>query len=152
MRGKLLRTLLGIVIALGVAVGVLWLQFRADVSRERAGLAIVHEYRSPRRDRSFDSLLQGWHAGNEVRWTARTESGCADQVRVTGAIWPFSTYEPSHLYEFLVDVNTHQIAPGNEYGRRAIEALAAPSASPAPSTSASASSSTTTTPPASASR
>lgn len=144
MRGKLLRTLLGIVIALGVAVGVLWLQFRADVSRERAGVEAVQGFRAPPSSGGFDALLRRWHPGGEVRWSGRTESGCADQVRVTAAIFPPSAHEPSHRYELLVDVNTRQIAPGNEHGRRAIEALSAPAAS--------SSAPVGSTPPASASR
>jgi hypothetical protein len=138
VRGKLVRTILGVLIALGAAIGVLYFQWRGDLSRERAGLEIAQGFRAPTSSSvGFERVLRSWHPGDEVRWTARTESGCADQVRVTGAIVPPSTSEPSHRYELVVDVNTHQIAPGNELGRRAIEALTAPK--PAASASAPAS-------------
>lgn len=124
-----LRTLAGVAVALGVATGVLWMQWRSDMARAKEGREIVEGFHAPASSVGFERIIKSWHPGClEVRWSARTESGCMDQVRVEGAVMEPSDNEPHQRYEFVVDVNTHQIAPGNEYGRRAIAALA-PSAS-----------------------
>ncbi len=124
MRSKLLRNLAGVVIAIAVAVGVLWLQWRSDMARAKEGREIVEGFRAPASSVGFERVIQAWHPGCRVAWSGRTESGCMDQVRVEGAVTEPSDHEPRQRYEFVVDVNTHQIAPGNEPGRRAIAALA----------------------------
>jgi hypothetical protein len=120
--------LLRVALALGVAVAVLWVQWRFDVARARTGREIVEAYRAPASGRGLSDVIRGMHPGCDVRWTARTESACLDQVRVTAEVVPPSS--STGRYDFIVDVNTKQIAPGDDGARRAIEALA-----PAPSTS-----------------
>lgn len=120
------RTLAGVAVALGVATGVLWMQWRSDMARAKEGREIVAQYLAPASSVGLDRIIRSWHPGMPMEWSGRTESAWRDQVRVTAAVT--ISGETTHRYEFLVDVNTHQIAPGNELGRRAIAALA-PSAS-----------------------
>jgi hypothetical protein len=127
-----LRTLAGVAVALGVATGVLWLQWRSDMARAKEGREIVEGFHAPASSRVLADVVASRHSGSALRWSARTESGCLDQVRVAcepeAAPGTASHPQSSARYEFVVDVNTHQIAPGNELGRAAIQALA-PSAS-----------------------
>ena len=125
------RSLAGVVVAVGVATGVLWMQWRADIGRAKEGREIVEGFRAQASSVGFERVIRSWHPTCvEVRWSSRTESGCADQVRVEGDVMEPSDAEPRQRYEFIVDVNTHQIAPGNEPGRRAIAALAPSATAP----------------------
>jgi pantoate kinase len=123
-----LRTFAGVAVALGVATGVLWMQWRSDMARAKEGREIVEGFHAPASSRGLGDVVAARHSGAALRWSARTESGCLDQVRVTCEPEAVPSASASARYEFLVDVNTHQIAPGNELGRAAIQALA-PSAS-----------------------
>jgi len=102
------------------ASSLLYLQARFNASDEKNALAIVQTYRA-RSGRSLPEVLAEQNAGSTPpEWSTQTESACFQHERVraqvTGDKGPVT-------YDFLVDINGPSIHPGNENGRRALEAL-----------------------------
>jgi hypothetical protein len=114
------KNLLLIVTAGLAAVCILYLQARFNAGDEKSALAIVQTYRA-RSGRSLPEVLAAENAGApSAEWSTHTESSCFQHERVraqiTGGQGPVT-------YDFLVDINGPSIHPGNENGKRALEAL-----------------------------
>jgi hypothetical protein len=110
-----------LVVTSALAAGsLLYLQARFNASDEKNALAIVQTYRS-HSGRSLPEVLAQQNAGSAApEWSTQTDSACFQHERVRaevpGAQGPVT-------YDFLVDINGPSIHPGNENGRRALEAL-----------------------------
>lgn len=109
------------VVTSALAAGsLLYLQARFNASDEKNALAIVQTYRS-RSGRSLPEVLTQENAGSSgPEWSTRTESSCFQHERVRAQM---NGARGAVTYDFLVDINGPSIHPGNENGRRALEAL-----------------------------
>lgn len=148
---KVLRTIAMVILAVLAAASVVYLQHRFDEGDRKSALRVMNEFRAPTTKRSLPDVINARHPNASVLWQATTESSCRQLIRVSSVVRepPKSGQgEPTTLvYEFLVDINTVHITPGNDLGRMAIGDLDAPlgfvakpepSGSSAPSSSASA--------------
>ncbi len=109
------------VVTSALAAGsILYLQARFNASDERNALTVVQTYRA-RSGRSLPEVIaeQNGGAGN-ADWSTRTESSCFQHERVRGQITGDAGIV---IYDFVVDINGPSIHPGNENGKRALEAL-----------------------------
>lgn len=101
------------------AGSILYLQGRFNAGDEKNALVVVQTYRS-KAGRSLPEVIAVENGGVIADWSTSTESSCFQHERVralvTGAKGVVS-------YDFVVDINGPSIHPGNENGRRALEAL-----------------------------
>lgn len=99
---------------------ILYVQARFNAGDERNALAVVQEYRS-RSGRSLPEVIAETHGGAPVReWSTTTESSFFQHERVRAEV---ATDAGVVSYDFVVDINGPSIHPGNENGKRALEAL-----------------------------
>jgi hypothetical protein len=102
------------------AGSILYVQSRFNAGDEHNALVVVQEYRA-RSGRSLPEVIVETHAGTPVReWSTTTESSCFQHERVRAEV---ATDAGVVTYDFLVDINGPSIHPGNENGKRALEAL-----------------------------
>jgi hypothetical protein len=101
------------------AASLLYLQARFDASDEKNALTIVQTYRA-HSGKSLPDVVAQENAGRVPEWSARTESSCFGHERVRAQL---NAESGVVTYDFLVDINGPSIHPGNENGRRALEAL-----------------------------
>ena len=101
------------------ATSILYLQGRFNAGDERNALAVVQTYRAKSGRSLADSIgeLSGASASD---WSTSTESSCFQHERVRALV---ATDGGVESYDFVVDINGPSIHPGNENGRRALEAL-----------------------------
>ncbi|MEO7095671.1 MAG: hypothetical protein ABI175_20605, partial [Polyangiales bacterium] len=144
---KVLRTIGLVLLALGAAFSVLYLQHRFDVGDRKSALRVLDEYHAPTTKQSIPDVLKKKHPDASIMFSATTESSCFQRIRVFALV--VETDENGAVkrsdYQFLVDINMQHIGPGNPLGEQAIRWLdepvsfsAAPSGSTSPSASASA--------------
>jgi hypothetical protein len=100
------------------AAALLYLQGRFSAGDEKSALALVQAYRA-KSGRSLPEIVAQGNAG-AVQWSATTESACFEHERVRASV---NGENGVVTYDFLVDLNGPSIHPGNENGRRALEAL-----------------------------
>ena len=146
-----------VILALAAAGSVVYLQHRFDEGDRKSALRIIDEYHAQISHHTIREVLEARHPDASIVFSATTESSCFQHVRVralvqkadaTGALESFD-------YQFLVDINTNHIAPGNDLGMKALEDLDRPpsfSATASASASASASVSASVSASASASK
>jgi hypothetical protein len=102
------------------AGSILYLQARFNASDEKSALAIVQTYKA-RSGRSLPDVLAEQNAGAPApEWSTTTESSCFQHERVRAQV---AGDKGVVTYDFVVDINGPSIHPGNENGRRALEAL-----------------------------
>lgn len=120
MNTTLRRSIVLVATSALAAGSMLYLQARFDAGDEKSALEIVQSYRA-RSGRSLPDVLTEQNAGAPPPdWSAKTESACFQHERVRAQI---SGATGLVTYDFLVDINGPSIHPGNENGRRALEAL-----------------------------
>jgi hypothetical protein len=133
-----------VILALLAAGSVVYLQHRFDEGDRKSALRVMNEFRVPSTKRSLPDVINARHPTANVFWQATTESSCRQVIRVSAVVSepkPGQSEASVHVYEFLVDINTVHIAPGNELGRLAIAELDVPLGFSANAASASASAS-----------
>ncbi|HEY3594981.1 MAG TPA: hypothetical protein VGL13_13950 [Polyangiaceae bacterium] len=109
-----------LVVTSALAAGsLLYLQARFDASDEKNALTVVQTYRA-RSGRSLPDVLAQENQGRPPDWSTQTESACFQHERVRALVNADSGVVN---YDFLVDINGPSIHPGNENGKRALEAL-----------------------------
>jgi len=101
------------------AGSILYLQGRFNAGDERNALALVREYRA-KSGRSLPEVLEESSGNVKPEWSTATESSCFQHERVRAEV---ATDAGVVTYDFLVDINGPSIHPGNENGKRALEAL-----------------------------
>ena len=132
------------VIALAAAFSVIYLQHRFDEGDRKSALRIVDEYHAAASKKSIPEVLKARHPDASILFSATTESSCFQHIRVTALVQQLDEQKTlrSISYQFLVDINTRHIGPGNPLGEEAIADLDRPASfSAVPSASASASAS-----------
>jgi len=108
------------VVTSALAAGsILYLQARFNASDERNALVVVQQYRA-RSGRSLPEVIAEASAGNKPEWSTATESACFQHERVRAQV---TTDAGVVSYDFVVDINGPSIHPGNDNGKRALEAL-----------------------------
>jgi hypothetical protein len=155
-----LRTVILVILALLAAASVVYLQHRFDEGDRKSALRIVDEYHAQISHHTIREVLEARHPDASIVFSATTESSCFQHVRVRALVQKADEKGAlqSFDYQFLVDINTNHIAPGNDLGLKALEDLDRPpsfsatsSASVSASVSASASAAASATAAASAS-
>jgi hypothetical protein len=101
------------------AGSILYLQGRFNAGDERSALVVVQTYRS-KAGRSLPDVITAENAGAVLDWSTSTESSCFQHERVRALA---AGEKGIVTYDFVVDINGPSIHPGNENGRRALEAL-----------------------------
>ena len=101
------------------ASSILYLQARFNASDEKNALLVVQQYRA-HSGRSLPDVIRESSGGNTPEWSTATESSCFQHERVRAQV---TTNEGVTSYDFIVDINGPSIHPGNENGKRALEAL-----------------------------
>jgi hypothetical protein len=101
------------------AGSILYLQARFNASDERNALVVVQKYRA-HSGRSLPEVIAETSAGSTPEWSTATESSCFQHERVRAQV---TTDAGVVSYDFVVDINGPSIHPGNENGKRALEAL-----------------------------
>jgi hypothetical protein len=101
------------------AFSILYLQARFNAGDEKSALALVQQYRA-HSGRSLPEVIAEASAGTPADWSTATESSCFQHERVRAQV---ATDAGVVSYDFVVDINGPSIHPGNENGRRALEAL-----------------------------
>jgi hypothetical protein len=101
------------------AMSMLYLQARFNAGDEKNALALVQQYRA-HSGRSLPEVIAEESAGKPADWSTGTESSCFQHERVRAQI---VTDAGVVTYDFVVDINGPSIHPGNENGKRALEAL-----------------------------
>ena len=115
-----LRRNILLVLTSALAAGsILYLQARFNASDEKNALVLVQEYRA-RSGRSLPEVIKDSSGGKTPEWSAATESSCFQHERVRAQV---ATDQGVMSYDFVVDINGPSIHPGNENGKRALEAL-----------------------------
>ena len=138
------RTIILAILALAAAASVVYLQHRFDEGDRKSALRIVDEYHAQISHHTIREVLEARHPDASIVFSATTESSCFQHVRVRAFVQKADANGTlqSFDYQFLVDINTNHIAPGNDLGMKALEDLdRPPSFSATPSVSASASAS-----------
>jgi hypothetical protein len=101
------------------AFSILYLQARFNAGDERNALALVQQYRA-RSGRSLPEVIAESSPGKVPEWSTATESSCFQHQRVRA---PVETEAGVVSDDIVVDNKRPAIHPGNENGRRALEAL-----------------------------
>jgi hypothetical protein len=101
------------------ASSILYLQGRFNAGDERNALVLVQTYRAKTGRRLPDAIAEQ-SPGAPIDWSTTTESSCFQHERVRAQA---ATDAGTESYDFVVDINGPSIHPGNENGRRALEAL-----------------------------
>jgi hypothetical protein len=101
------------------ASSILYLQGRFNAGDERNALALVQTYHA-KGGRSLPDAIGELSGGAGADWSTSTESSCFQHERVRALV---ATDAGLASYDFVVDINGPSIHPGNENGRRALEAL-----------------------------
>jgi hypothetical protein len=101
------------------AGSILYLQSRFNAGDERNALVLVQTYRA-HSGRSLPEVIAEQNAGASPEWSTTTESSCFQHERVRARVPSASGVV---AYDFVVDINGPSIHPGNENGKRALEAL-----------------------------
>lgn len=126
---QVLRTTILVILAALAAFSVIYLQHRFDDGDRKSALKIVDEYRAPATKLSVREVLLHRHPNAGVAFSATTESSCFQHIRVYAVVQEVdvATKESKSLsYEFVVDINTQHIAPGNTLGEQALAELDKP--------------------------
>jgi hypothetical protein len=119
LASTLLRNI-GMVLTSALAAGtILYVQARFNAGDERNALEVVQSYRA-RSGRSLPEVIGAERPGALPEWSTATESSCMQHERVRAEV---TTDAGVVTYDFMVDINGPSIHPGNENGRRALEAL-----------------------------
>ena len=120
MAASLLRNI-GMVMTSALAAGtILYVQARFNSADERNALVVVQTYRA-RSGRSLPEVIdEGREGAPPLEWSTATESSCRQTERVRAEV---TTDAGVTTYDFIVDINGPSIHPGNENGKRALEAL-----------------------------
>lgn len=126
--GKFLRTMMVVSLSLLAVAAILFVQSKFDEGDRRNALALVQTYRS-KQGWSLPEVIDEMHPGHPVRWSDATESSCFQHVRVRCYV-PATSTAAAVAYDFLVDINTGGIHPGNPDGEKAIRALDRPKPPP----------------------
>ena len=99
---------------------ILYLQARFDAGDEKSALEVVQNYRA-RSGRSLpEVIVEGRPGAPPPEWSTATDSSCKQHERVRAEV---ATDAGVVTYDFVVDINVPSIHPGNENGKRALEAL-----------------------------
>jgi hypothetical protein len=131
------RTVMLVLLALAAAASVVYLQHRFDEGDRKSALRIVDEYHAQVSHHTIREVIEARHPDSSIVFSATTESSCFQHVRVRVLV---QKANESWDYQFVVDINTNHITPGNDLGLQALEDLdRPPSFSATPSASASAS-------------
>jgi len=101
------------------AGSILYLQGRFNAGDEKNALVVVQTYHS-KSGRSLPDVIAAENAGAVPDWSTTTESSCFQHERVRAQV---AGEKGIVAYDFVVDINGPSIHPGNENGRRALEAL-----------------------------
>lgn len=101
------------------ASSILYLQGRFSAGDERNALVVVQTYRA-KTGRSLPDVIGEQSPGAPIDWSTSTESSCFQHERVRALA---ATDAGLESYDFVVDINGPSIHPGNENGKRALEAL-----------------------------
>jgi hypothetical protein len=102
------------------AASILYLQAKFDSADERSAINVVQTYRA-RSGRSLPEVIAEQNPGNKgIEWSAATESSCRQHERVRAQVLVGDSVV---AYDFIVDINRPSIHPGNEIGKRGLEAL-----------------------------
>jgi hypothetical protein len=101
------------------AGSILYLQARFNAGDERNALALVQTYRA-KSGRSLPEVIAAENQGTLPEWSTATESSCFQHERVRAQV---AGDAGVNTYDFVVDINGPSIHPGNEQGKRALEAL-----------------------------
>jgi hypothetical protein len=120
MASPLVRNV-GMVLTSALAAStILYVQNRFNASDEKNALGVVQNYRAPSGKSLPEVLGEGRPGAPAPEWSTTTESSCMQHERVRAEI---TTDAGVETYDFLVDINGPSIHPGNENGRRALQAL-----------------------------
>jgi len=130
-----------VILALAAAASVVYLQHRFDEGDRKSALRIVDEYHAPISHHTIREVIAARHPNASIVFSATTESSCFQHVRVRALVQQADEHGAlqSYDYQFLVDINTNHIAPGNDLGVKALEDLDVPPSFSAASASAAAS-------------
>ena len=101
------------------AGSILYLQGRFNAGDEKSALMVVQTYRS-KAGRTLPEVIAAENGGAVPDWSTTTESSCFQHERVRAQV---PAEKGIVVYDFVVDINGPSIHPGNESGRRALEAL-----------------------------
>jgi hypothetical protein len=101
------------------AGSILYLQGRFNAGDEKNALLVVQTYRS-KSGKSLPEVIAAENGGAAPDWSTSTESSCFQHERVRALV---GSEKGNIAYDFVVDINGPSIHPGNENGRRALEAL-----------------------------
>ncbi|MET0595499.1 MAG: hypothetical protein ABW133_22560 [Polyangiaceae bacterium] len=120
MASALLRNV-GMVLTSALAAStILYVQNRFNAGDEKNALAVVQSYRAPS-GKSLPEVIGDARPGAPpAEWSTATESSCMQHERVRAEV---ATDAGVVTYDFMVDINGPSIHPGNENGKRALEAL-----------------------------
>lgn len=120
MASPLVRNVVMVLTSALAASTILYVQNRFNAADEHNALAVVQSYRAPS-GRSLPEILgDGRPGAPPPEWSTATESSCMQHERVRAVV---TTDAGVVTYDFMVDINRPSIHPGNENGRRALEAL-----------------------------
>jgi hypothetical protein len=112
---------IGMVLTSALAAGtILYVQARFNAADEHNALTVVQTYRA-KSGRSLPEVIgDGQSGAPAAEWSTATESSCMQHERVRAQV---TTDAGVTTYDFVVDINGPSIHPGNENGKKALEAL-----------------------------
>jgi hypothetical protein len=117
---KLIRNVGMILTSALAASTILYVQARFNAGDEHNALLVVQNYRA-KSGRSLPEVIgEGQPGAPPAEWSTATESSCLQHERVRAEV---NTDAGVVTYDFMVDINGPSIHPGNENGKRALEAL-----------------------------
>lgn len=120
MATTLLRNV-GMVLTSALAAStILYVQNRFNAGDEKNALAVVQSYRAPSGKSLPEVIGEARPGAPPPEWSTATESSCMQHERVRAEV---ATDGGVVTYDFMVDINGPSIHPGNENGKRALEAL-----------------------------
>jgi len=120
LASPLLRNIGMVVTSALAATTILYVQSRFNAADEHSALAVVQTYRA-HSGRSLPEVIGEERPGAPApEWSTATESSCMQHERVRAEV---TTDAGIVTYDFMVDINGPSIHPGNENGKRALEAL-----------------------------